>query len=424
MPSSGQIPAVIMAGGLGTRIASVDSSVPKPMLKVCGKPIMEYQIEALARQGVTNITVVTGHLGHIIRDHFGNGARYGADIRYFSEESPLGTAGALRYLDIAEDFLVTNGDLLFNIEIGGFYEAHRDSRALATILTHPNDHPYDSEIVVADSGGKITGWLPRDEDRGWYRNVINAGLHILSPQALAYLPGTGKANMDRDVLRPLIQTGRLYAYHTPQFVMDVGTPDRLAKAEQVVRAGWLNPAGRERKAVFLDRDGTVNKYVGFLRDIGDFVLQDGAAQGIRLLNQCGYLVIVVTNQPVIARGELDWDGLRQIHNKMETLLGREGAYVDDILVCPHHPDKGFAGERPEYKIDCDCRKPKPGLLLRAAEKFGIDLARSWMVGDSDRDIQAGRAAGCRTVSLGGDLAGASKSAVDLRKFAESILNTE
>ena len=120
---------------------------------------------------------------------------------------------------------------------------------------------------------------------------------------------------------------------------------------------------------------------------------------MRRINESGYLAIVVTNQPVIARGEVSLNELREIHNKLETLLGLQGAYVDGIYFCPHHPHKGYEGERPEYKIECNCRKPKPGMLLQAAQDFHIDLSQSWMIGDGENDIKAGIAAGCKTVLL-------------------------
>ncbi len=182
----------------------------------------------------------------------------------------------------------------------------------------------------------------------------------------------------------------------------MGTPDRFYRVTEDIRSGLVESRNlsHRQKAVFLDRDGTINKYVGFLKNIDEFELLDGAADAIKALNQSGYLVIVVTNQPVIARGEVTLEELDEIHNKMETLLGNEGAYVDDIFYCPHHPDKGFIGEKPEYKIECTCRKPKPGMLLKAAEKYNIDLAMSWMIGDHVNDIEAGKNAGCRTAYIG------------------------
>ena len=155
-----------------------------------------------------------------------------------------------------------------------------------------------------------------------------------------------------------------------------------------------------KKAIFLDRDGTINKYVGFLTDINEFELLDGVTEAIKMINESGYLAIVVTNQPVIARGEVSVEELQEIHNKMETLLGQAGAYIDDIFYCPHHPHKGYEGERPEYKIECECRKPKPGMLLAAAEKYNIDLRESWMIGDGENDIEAGKNAGCNVCVVG------------------------
>lgn len=157
-----------------------------------------------------------------------------------------------------------------------------------------------------------------------------------------------------------------------------------------------------QRAVFLDRDGTINRYVGFLRDIEEFELIPGAADAVRRINASGYLAVVVTNQPVIARGELSYAGLEEIHNKMETFLGLEGAYLDGIYFCPHHPHGGYEGEVKELKFDCGCRKPKPGMLLKAAADFNIDMGSSWMVGDGENDIQAGQAAGCRTALLVGE----------------------
>ena len=395
--------AVIMAGGKGTRVASVNSQIPKPLLPVAGKPVLLHEIECLRRQGITDIILVIGHLGDRIVERFGDGRELGVHIEYINEEKPLGTAGALYYLRdrLTEDFLLLNGDLIFDVDFARLMAFHKVHDALVTLLVHPNDHPYDSGLVIADGDGCVRGWLTKEDERTWYKNCVNAGLHVLSPRLLQKLEAPQKTDLDRELIRPLIPTGKIYAYRSPEYVKDMGTPERITAVEQDIQSGLVQRKNlRERqRAVFLDRDGTINKYVGFLRDINEMELLPGAAGAIREINQSGYLAIVVTNQPVIARGEVTWEELDEIHRKLETLLGQKGAYVDDIFICPHHPDKGFAGERPEYKIDCGCRKPKPGLLLQAAQKYNIDLTASWMVGDSDSDVMAGKAAGCRTVKL-------------------------
>jgi D-glycero-D-manno-heptose 1,7-bisphosphate phosphatase len=406
---------VIMAGGKGTRIASIHKEVPKPMIPIWNKPVLEYTLESLQMQGYTEIIMVIGYLGDVIRSYFGDGSgispvtgkAFGVTISYIVEDSPLGTAGALyllrEQLQQEDEFLLVNGDILFDIDLDRFLRFHQEKNGIATLFTHPNAHPYDSAIIVSNEDGQVTDWLHAEQRtiNTWYHNQVNAGLHILSGkifQEMAMLFGQlQKLDLDRDILKPLILSGRLYAYSSPEYVKDMGTPERLAAVVEDVKRGL--PAKRNlhnwQKAIFLDRDGTISRYVGFLRDIEDMELLPGVAEAIRKINRSDYLAIVVTNQPVIARGEVTWEGLREIHNKLETLLGREGGYLDGIYVCPHHPDKGFEGEISELKIECDCRKPKPGLLLKAAEGFHIDIKQSWMIGDEERDVKAGVAANCR-----------------------------
>lgn len=394
---------VIMAGGKGTRIAEVNSQVPKPMIPIEGKPILEYQIDVLRTQGYKDFILITGHLGHVIKDYFGDGSRWDVHIQYITEESPLGTAGALYFLrdEVREDFLLLNGDIIFDVDISRFLECHRRLGTTATILTHPNSHPYDSGIIIADENGKVTNWLHKEDQRLWYKNRVNAGMHMLSPRIFQYFPDLRKRDLDRDVLKTLIPAQELGIYDSPEYVRDMGTPDRYCSVAEDIRLHRVEARNlrNRQKAIFLDRDGTLNKYVGFLTDIDDLELMEDAAGAVRKINDSGYLAIVVTNQPVIARGEVTLEELAEIHNKLETLLGQEGAYIDALYYCPHHPHRGFEGERPEYKVDCDCRKPKPGMLLQAAIDYNIDLAASWMVGDGDNDIRAGQVAGCRTVLL-------------------------
>ncbi|MCB6202632.1 HAD-IIIA family hydrolase [Extibacter muris] len=395
---------VIMAGGMGTRIAAVNALVPKPMITILGKPILEYQIECLEKQGYTDIIIVIGYKGEQIQAYFRDGADFGVNIEYIVEQSPLGTAGALYILKnrIEEEFLLINGDIIFDIDIGRFVEHHRKKEGKATIFIHPNDHPFDSGIIKADMDGRVFQWLCKEDERKWYKNRVNAGLHILSPQILYEMRELKKMDMDRDILRQLIPQGLLYAYDSPEYVKDMGTPERLAEVEMDILSGKVKKKNlrEKQRAVFLDRDGTINEYVGFLKHIDDFKLISGVEAAIRRINKSGYLAIVVTNQPVIARGEATIEELEEIHNKMETLLGRGGAYIDALYYCPHHPDKGYEGEREEYKVKCECRKPSPGLLLSAAKAYNIDMSRSWMIGDSDTDMEAGNAAGCKTAKIG------------------------
>ncbi|MBO5548285.1 MAG: D-glycero-beta-D-manno-heptose 1,7-bisphosphate 7-phosphatase [Prevotella sp.] len=410
---------VIMAGGKGTRIASVKSDVPKPMIEICGKPILLWQIENLKACGLTDITLVIGHLGHVIKDFFGDGSRFGVDISYFTEDHPLGTAGALLKMpELTDDFLLLCGDVMIDVDFNRFIRFHQEHQAWASLMAHPNGHPYDSSLLFTETlpprerGGlpveshRVIGWLNKEDTRTYYNNRVNAGIEMISPALLRetmkdFTPRhpeqPDKIDLDRDVLKPNIPSGRIFAYNTPEYIKDMGTPDRYYEVEKDLLSGKVaaRNLSKKQRAIFLDRDGTINVYKGFLTKADDFELIPGVAEAIRQINKSGYLCIVVSNQPVIARGDCTFEQLRTIHDKMETLLGKEGAFVDAIYYCPHHTDKGFEGERPDYKFDCDCRKPKPGLLLQAAQEWNIDLSQSYMIGDSDRDVQAGHAAGCR-----------------------------
>ena len=392
---------VIMAGGKGTRIASVNAEVPKPMLEVCGKPILEHQVEVLKRQNLTDIILVIGHLGSVIRDYFQDGSKFGVQISYIEEKELLGTAGSFYYLKdiIQDDFFLLNGDLIFDVDLHRFMNFHKKKHALATLFTHPNNHPYDSGLIIAKEDGTIIKWIHKEEERGFLRNRVNAGIHIISPKVLERFTELKKTDLDREVLKPLIPSGSVYAYDSPEYVKDMGTPERYRQVEQDLLNGRVRARNldRKQKCIFLDRDGTLNVYKGFLTDIEELELVPGAAEAVKCINSSEYLAIVITNQPVIARGECSLEELEEIHNKLETLLGKEGAYIDALYYCPHHPDKGFTGERPEYKIDCDCRKPKPGMLLKAAEDYNIDLSQSIMIGDGKNDMEAGKAAGCQTI---------------------------
>lgn len=422
---------IIMAGGKGTRIQSVRSDVPKPMIEICGKPILQYQIENLKACGLTDITIGVGYLGDVIKDYFKDGSQLGVKINYFTEEYPLGTAGALfKMLDgkdcdavktttvIDDDFLLLCGDVIFDIDFNRFIKFHKDHNAWATLMAHPNGHPYDSSLLVTEilppetAGGlpvstnRVTKWMAKEDERTWYKNLVNAGLEIISPELLRetiknFVPRhpetPDKIDLDRDVLKPNIKSGKIFAYESPEYIKDMGTPDRYYETEADIKSGKVHARNlsQKQKAVFLDRDGTINKTNGFVTKTDQFELVKGAAEAIKKINKSGYLAIVITNQPVIARGEATFEELQEIHNKMETELGKDGAFIDGLYFCPHHTDKGFPGERPEYKCNCDCRKPNPGLILKAAKEFNIDLSQSFMIGDGKNDIEAGNNAGCK-----------------------------
>lgn len=395
---------VIIAGGKGTRLGLKD--IPKPMCPINGKPLLEMQIDLAKRYGINEIFILSGHLSQVIIDYFGDGSKFGVNIHHIVESKPLGTAGSLKLLEgtLKERFLVFYGDVVMDFDIKSFIEFDKQNeKSIGSLIVHPGNHPYDSDLVEVNDKKEIIGFLPKPHPKDLlYRNLNNAAVYILSPKIFNEIPNDVNTDFGKDIFPKIVQDGRLLrAYDTPEYIKDMGTPDRLQHISEDVRSGLVASLNRKnpRRAIFLDRDGTINVNMDTHPTVECFTLLPGVPDAIRLINESLYLAVVVTNQPMIAKGFLTFDQLKLIDKKMETLLGEKRAYLDKIYFCPHHPERGFSGEITELKIQCNCRKPKPGMLLQAAQEMNIDLANSWMIGDSATDVEAGIAAGCKTIKL-------------------------
>lgn len=395
---------VIIAGGKGTRLGLKD--IPKPMCPINGKPLLEMQIDLAKRYGINEIFILSGHLSQVIIDYFGDGSKFGVNIHHIVESKPLGTAGSLKLLEgtLKERFLVFYGDVVMDFDIKYFIEFDKQNeKSIGSLIVHPGNHPYDSDLVEVNDKKEIIGFLPKPHPKDLlYRNLNNAAVYILSPKIFNEIPNDVNTDFGKDIFPKIVQEGKLLrAYDTPEYIKDMGTPDRLQHISEDVRSGLVASLNRKnpRRAIFLDRDGTINVNMDTHPTVECFTLLPGVPDAIRLINESLYLAVVVTNQPMIAKGFLTFDQLKLIDKKMETLLGEKRAYLDKIYFCPHHPERGFSGEITELKIQCNCRKPKPGMLLQAAQEMNIDLANSWMIGDSATDVEAGIAAGCKTIKL-------------------------
>lgn len=395
--------AVIQAGGKGTRLSKLtEDKIPKPLLKVNGKPMIEWQIENIRKYGIRDFVIIIGHLGEKIKEYFEDGSKLGVHIRYIEEKEPLGSAGALYYLRelSCTNFLLVFGDVLFDINVGRMIRFHEEKSALATLLVHPNSHPFDSDLVVTDDENRVVGFDSKANVRDyWYDNCVNAGIYILSVKILEGLTALQRCDLEKDLLLPSLDTGRIYGCHTTEYVKDAGTEKRFYDVcEEQARGVWqARNLSNKQKCIFLDRDGTINVYRGLISEESLLSLEESAAEAIKLINGSGYLAIVVTNQPVAARGMCEVEDVVRINRKLGVLLGRQGAYLDDLVFCPHHPDKGYPEENVKYKIPCSCRKPGIGMIMEMVEKYNIDISQSYLVGDSTVDIQTGINAGLKTV---------------------------
>jgi mannose-1-phosphate guanylyltransferase/phosphomannomutase len=392
---------VILAGGKGTRLGL--GGLPKALVPIDGVPLLERIVGDAVGQGFTDFLILTGHLGDKISGHLGDGSRFGATIDFVREAEPLGTAGAFNQIreQLTDTFMVVYGDVLMNVDLAAMTEFARLKGGAGTLFAHPNDHPFDSDLLETDADGRIIAVHPKPHQQDLHLpNLVSAGLYALSPTALDYVPRDGASDWGKDILPRIANSEPLYAYRSCEYVKDIGTPERLARAERHLREGRVKrlALGTRKPAIFLDRDGVINEERGGIHSPDQVTLVAGAARAIRSFNDAGIPVICVTNQPDLAKGMMTWDDLRAVTGEIDHQLASEaGAYLDDILFCPHHPERGWAGEVPELKIECNCRKPRDGLIRRAAQTHHLDLPSSWLVGDRYCDIAAASAAGVRSI---------------------------
>jgi histidinol-phosphate phosphatase family protein len=430
--------AVILAGGKGTRLIERLGDLPKPLVDVCGTPLLEHQILLAKRHGIQQIFVLVNHAANKISEFCEARENWGLNIKCIDDGVPRGTAGAvLAVIDqLADDVLTIYGDTMLDVDLSRFWSFHdKDRSAAATIFTHPNDHPHDSDLIETSDDNVVTAFYPYPHDQTrFYPNQVSAALYVLRKEALAFWRAAPTPlDFGKDLFPEMLRAGqRIRSYSSPEYIKDAGTPGRLDKVCADLKSGRIARASltHPQKAVFLDRDGCINLDHGHIDCPERFELIEGAAAGIKHLNKAEFRTLVVTNQPVVARGDCTFEGLRMIHNKMETELGRSGAFVDKIYFCPHHPDRGFAGEVAQLKRICECRKPATGLIDDGMRAFNVDRATSWMIGDTTSDVLVAKRSGLRSILLetgAGGLDGkymvlADYSAKSLREAADFIVD--
>jgi histidinol-phosphate phosphatase family protein len=427
---------VIVAGGAGTRLRARLGDLPKPMIPIAGKPLLQHLLELARQYGFADLIFFVHYRADLIEQYFGDGKKFGVRIRYVLEREPLGTAGAVRaglHL-LAGRFLVMYGDTMVNVDLDRLWDAHARHGAAATLLLHPNDHPLDSDLVEVSADSWIVAFHNRPHPHNvWRQNLVNAGLYVLEKSALEFEGGAAAPpyqsarvfDFGRDLFPAMLARGaKLFGYHSPEFIKDIGTPDRYDRICAQFEAGVVQRSSlaTPQRAVFLDRDGTLVYDRDCLRTAEDLNLLPGAARAIHQLNLAGWRTVVVTNQPVIAKGWCSETELRTIHNKLETLLGREHAFLDRIYFCPHHPENGFVGERPELKMDCECRKPRTGMIRKAVADLNIDLKQSWLIGDTTTDLQTARNAGVKSILVQTGSAGKDRKHEAKPDFVFATLN--
>lgn len=377
--------AVILAGGKGTRAA--DPSTAKVVQVLGGATLLEWHLRTLERSEITDVIIVSGHLGDQVRDAVERIDTHGLRVTVLQEEEQQGTTAALAFAASttnADEFLVILGDILVSLPVQVFIDKWRASTRSVGVVVHPSTHPADSDAVFQSHEGTVH-IVPKGQQREHIPNLSSAGLFTVNRLALEKY-GESK-DLGSNVLQAAAHESDLFVFLTSHYLKDTGTPDRLRSAESDIASGAFARRGslEPRPALFLDRDGVINPSQPEVYQPEHFALLPGVAEAIKKANSSGVPVIVVTNQPGIAKGFMTFNDHQRIRARMDQLLGEHGVFVDDYLFCPHHPDSGFEGEVVELKGPCACRKPGTELGTLAATRHTINLETSVMVGDTDRD---------------------------------------
>jgi D-glycero-D-manno-heptose 1,7-bisphosphate phosphatase len=378
------IQAVVLAGGLGTRLGNMTRSVPKPMMDVAGRPFLSYLLENLRRQGIQEVILSVGHLADVIRDFADKIRCQGFEIKFASENEPLGTGGALRHcMDMLhEDFFVLNGDTLFDVNLAALATSRGENKMALRLV--PDAGRYGSASV---DGSRIVRFLEKGNQG---EGLINGGILHLSRACLGLLP-PGKSSIESDLIPKLSEAGLLHGYSSNAFFIDIGIPESLEEAQISI------PAWEQKPIAFLDRDGVLNHDSGHVHRIEDFLWIDGAVDAIRALNESGYHVVLVTNQAGIAKGLYTEEDFHSLTRWMNVELWKHGAHLDAVYFCPYHPE----GLLPDYRRASEDRKPAPGMLLRAMAEIPHDRSRTFFIGNQPSDWQAAEAAGVRYLGFHG-----------------------
>jgi histidinol-phosphate phosphatase family protein len=398
--------AVILAGGKGTRLQSVIGGLPKPLADIGGVPLLGHQLRLLQRHSFTDAVVLVSHRADAIQAWLDTEPLSpGFRVTLVHDAPPRGTGGAILNVlsGLAEEFVVLYGDTMLDVDLDRLWAWHAAKPdTAASLFLHPNDHPHDSDLVEVDESGVIVGFHPYPHPEGaWLPNLVNAALYVFRRDALLPWHGlAGSLDIAKDLFPRMLDAGALLrGYVSSEYIKDAGTPPRLEKVRKAYADGTTARASLQmpQRAVFLDRDGTLNAAAGYIRNADQLQVFPGAGKAVRRLNDAEWRTVVVTNQPVIARGDTTPAELGRIHARLDTELARDGGFIDRLYYCPHHPDRGFSGEVAALKIACDCRKPGAGMIRQATADLNIDLTRSWMIGDSSADLGAAEAAGVQSI---------------------------
>jgi len=376
--------AVILAGGRGERLSPLTDSLPKPMLRFHGHPFLHYLILQLKEQGIREIVMLLGYLPDAIRDCFGNGSQYGISIKYSvsSVEDESGARLRTACNLLSSHFLLLYCDNYWPLRLAGMWETFIKSGRLCQITVYGNTDRYTKDNVAVDREGRVVIYDGSRTSPGL--SGVDIGYVIINRSIIDMMPDEN-VRFEHYLYPRLIEKGELGAFITEHRYYSIGSIERLAMTEQFLAC---------RPAVLLDRDGVLNVKMPpaeYVRSWKDWRWLPYVKEALKLFNEAGFCVIVITNQPGIARGHMREEDLKEIHDCMLQETVQAGGRIEKVYFCPHGWDE-----------NCQCRKPEPGMIYQAQREYNLDLSRTYFIGDDERDRAAALTAGCPFILMDGD----------------------
>ncbi|MCM8795316.1 MAG: HAD-IIIA family hydrolase [Candidatus Omnitrophica bacterium] len=402
-----QIQVVVLMGGRGTRLGDSHLDTPKSMVDIYGRPFFWYQLQLMKYYGLRNFIFCVGYKAELIKSFFKDGCRFGVNIRYsFDGKELLGTGGALKKAEpfLEKDFMVIYADSYMDVDyreiVSVYYEVKKEQGKKALLTIFKNKNRYDKSNVIFKNNRLLKYDKINTSEEMEY---IDYGISILDKGVLAGIPRNKYFDLS-NLYSILVKDGLMAGYEVRNRFYEIGRPSSLKEFKKFI----YQRAFVKKPAVILDRDGTLNalclnEETGQLDSPlkpNDLKLLPKTIDALRIIKSLGYTIIVITNQPQAAKGKITLAKLYRINNELKDILAKNRIFMDDYLICPHHP-LGSIYTKDQFLIkDCKCRKPKPGLFKIAREKFNLDIPNSYVVGDSYVDILAGKAVKMKTVFLG------------------------
>ena len=375
--------AVILAGGIGARLRPLTDYTPKPMILVNHRPFLEYLVDMLKENGISEIVLLLGYKHEKIVEHFGNGSKFGVKIKYSIGDVSLETGARIKKSEhlLKDHFLLMYCDNYWPLQIGRLTEFYNEQRALASVTVYANKFAITKNNMLVDGEGYVAKYDSTREDKNL--NGVDIGFFIINKHLLKSMP-SDNFSFEKEIIPSLIKKKQLRGYITNHRYYSIGTIEKMKITESFLRP---------RKPIFLDRDGVINKKpkkADYVKNWSEFEFIPGVLEAIKLLTEDGYEIYIVTNQAGVARRKMNEKDLEGIHANLVREVEKNGGKINGIYSCPHGWDE-----------NCECRKPKPGMFFLAAMEHNLNLTKSVFIGDDERDIQAGDAAGCRTFLVGG-----------------------